>query len=88
MPRACSTDLRERVLAAYEAGEGGQAEVARRFRVGERTLSRWLLAARAEGRRGPRVPTRERAPVGGAAAVLAEEMPDEDSDGSGRKTKL
>ena len=72
MPRACSTDLRERVLAAWEAGEGSQAAVARRFRVGERTLSRWLLAARTEGRRGPRVPTRERAPVGGAAAVLAE----------------
>jgi hypothetical protein len=57
MPRACPTDLRERVLAlaAYEAGEGSQAAVARRFRVSERTLSRWLRAARAEGRRGPRV---------------------------------
>jgi transposase-like protein len=31
MPRAYSTDLRERVLAACEAGEGSQAEVARRF---------------------------------------------------------
>jgi transposase-like protein len=41
MPRACSTDLRERVLAAYGAGEGSRAAVARRFRVGGRTLSRW-----------------------------------------------
>ena len=72
MPRACSTDLRERVLAAYEAGEGGQAEVARRFRVGERTLSRWLQAARTEGRREPKVPARGRAPVGGEAPVLGE----------------
>lgn len=72
MPRACSTDLRERALAAYETGEGSQAEIAGRFRVGERTLSRWLVALRAEGRRGPRVPARKRAPVGGAAAVLAE----------------
>jgi transposase len=72
MPRACSPDLRERVLAACEAGEGSQAEVARRFRVGERTLSRWLRAVRTEGRRGPKVPARRRAPVGGAAAVLAE----------------
>jgi hypothetical protein len=39
MPRAYSTDLRERVLAAYGAGEGSQATVARRCRVGERTLS-------------------------------------------------
>ncbi|HEX6015593.1 MAG TPA: helix-turn-helix domain-containing protein [Geminicoccaceae bacterium] len=62
MPRACSTDLRERVLAAYEAGEGSQAAVARRFRVGERTLSRWLRAARAEGRRGPKPAGRGRAP--------------------------
>jgi transposase len=72
MPRACSTDLRERVLAAYEAGEGGQAEVARRFRVGERTLSRWLQAARTEGRREPKVPARGRALVGGEAPVLGE----------------
>jgi transposase len=72
MPRACSTDLRERVLAAYEAGEGSQAEVARRFRVGERTLARWLRAVRTEGRRVPKLPTRSRAPVGGAAAVLGE----------------
>jgi transposase len=72
MPRAYSTDLRERALAACAAGEGSQAEVARRFRVGQRTLSRWLQAARAEGRRGPKAPARGRAQVGGAAAVLAE----------------
>ena len=53
MPRAYSPDLRERVLAAYEAGEGSQAEIADRFRIGERTLSRGLKAARSEGRRGP-----------------------------------
>jgi transposase len=45
MPRAYSTDLRERALAAYEAGAGSQAEMAKRFRVGERTLSGWLKAA-------------------------------------------
>ena len=72
MPHAYSTDLRERALATYAAGEGSQAEVAQRFRVGERTLSRWLHAARTEGRRGPKMPARSRAPVAGAAAVLAE----------------
>jgi hypothetical protein len=39
MPRACSADLRERVLAACEAGGGGRARTAERYRVGERTLS-------------------------------------------------
>ena len=54
MPRAYSTDLRERALAAYEAGEGRQSEVARRYRVGERTLSGWLRppARRAAARPG------------------------------------
>ena len=72
MPRACSTDLRERVLAAYEAGEGSQAEMARRFRISERTVSRWLRAARVEGRREPKAPGHQRAPLGGQAAALAE----------------
>ena len=71
MPRAYSTDLRERALAAYEAREGSQAAVARRFRVGERTLSRWLGAARAEGRRAPKPRGGGRAPLGGEAATLA-----------------
>jgi transposase len=71
MPRAYSTDLRERVLAACEAGEGSQAEVAGRFQVGERTLSRWLRAARSEGRREPKVPAHGRALLGGEASVLA-----------------
>ena len=71
MPRAYSPDLRERALAACEAGEGSQAEIARRFRVGERTLQRWLQAARSEGRRAPKVPARSRGLVGGAVAALA-----------------
>ena len=71
MPRAYSTDLRERALAAYEAREGSQAAVARRFRAGERTLSRWLGAARAEGRRAPKPRGGGRAPLGGEAATLA-----------------
>ncbi len=65
MPRAYSSDLRERVLAAYEAGEGSQAEAARRYRVGERTLlSGWLRAAREEGRRTPEPRRGGQAPVG------------------------
>ena len=65
MPRAYSTDLRERALDAYEGGEGSQSEVARRYRIGERTLSAWLRTAREEGRRSPRPPRGGRPPVGG-----------------------
>src|SRR4051794_14294530 len=71
MPRAYSSDLRERVLAAYEGGEGSQSEVARLYRVGERTLSGWLKLAREEGRRAPRPRRGGTKPVGGEAATLA-----------------
>src|SRR4051794_7986449 len=71
MPRAYSTDLRERALAACEAGEGRQSEVARRYRVGERTLSGWLKLAREEGRRHPKPRRGGTRPVGGEAATLA-----------------
>src|SRR3954470_1767128 len=65
MPRAYSSDLRERALAAYEAGEGRQSEVARAYRIGERTLSGWLKLARDEGRRSPKPRRGGRAPLGG-----------------------
>ena len=71
MPRAYSTDLRERVLAACEAGEGRQSEIARLYRVGERTLSGWLKLAREEGRRSPKPRRGGARPVGGEAATLA-----------------
>src|SRR6476659_929977 len=71
MPRAYSTDLRERALTAYEGGEGSQSEVARRYRIGERTLSAWLRTAREEGRRSPRPPRGGRPPVGGEREALA-----------------
>lgn len=50
MAGAYSTDLRERVLAAVEAGEL-PAAVAARFMVGRATVYRWVAAARDEGRR-------------------------------------
>src|SRR3954449_8803207 len=71
MPRAYSADLRERVLAAYERGEGRQSEVARLYEVGERTLSAWLKAAREEGRSAPEPRRGGRAPVGGEREALA-----------------
>ena len=71
MPRAYSTDLRERALAAYEAGEGRQSETARVYRIGERTLSGWLELAREGGRRSPKPRRGGTRPVGGEAATLA-----------------
>src|SRR5690242_3121134 len=71
MPRAYSTDLRERALAAGEAGEGRQSEIARVYRIGERTLSAWLRTAREEGRRTPRPRRGGARPLGGEATTLA-----------------
>jgi transposase len=53
MAGAYSTDLRERVLVAVEAGEPADA-VAEAFMVGRSSVYRWLAAARDEGRRTPK----------------------------------
>ena len=50
MAGAYSVDLRERVLAAAEAGEAVSA-VARRFAVGRSTVQDWVRALRQDGRR-------------------------------------
>src|SRR3954471_1778524 len=71
MPRACSTDLREQALAAYEAGEGSQSEVARLYRIGERKLSGWLKLAREEGRRHPEPRRGGRVPLDGEREARA-----------------
>lgn len=41
MPRAYSKDLRERVIAALEAGDQSQSKVARLFGVSESTVDKW-----------------------------------------------
>ena len=50
MPSPYSADLRQRVLAACAAHDASRAELARRYRIGESTLYRWLEAEREEGR--------------------------------------
>jgi transposase-like protein len=45
MPLPYSADLRERVLVAYEHGEGTAAALARRFRVALNTVKNWVRAA-------------------------------------------
>jgi transposase-like protein len=46
MPQPYSADLRERVLVAYEQGEGSQVAIARRFRVCPATVCNWIRQAR------------------------------------------
>ena len=53
MPGAYSTDLRERVLVAVEAGEPADA-VADEFMVSRSSVYRWMAAARDEGCREPK----------------------------------
>jgi transposase len=53
MPKAYSTDLRERVLVAVEAEESPEV-VAEAFMIGRSSVYRWMAAARDEGRRAPK----------------------------------
>lgn len=50
MPRAYSADLRERVISVSHEDGLSVAEVARRYRLGERTVYRWRRIIRQEGR--------------------------------------
>jgi transposase len=50
MPRAYSSDLRRRVVAAALEDDRPKGEVARRYRVGRSTVHRWIEAALVEGR--------------------------------------
>lgn len=72
MGRPYSTDLRERVLLACEAGEESQAAIARRFQISQNTVSSWLRHLRQDGRREPKPHGRGFASVfdGDGGAVL------------------
>lgn len=54
MPEAYPIELRQRVVDAYEAGEGSYPVVAKRFRVGEATVKRWVTQYRDVGHVRPR----------------------------------
>ena len=62
MSGALSVDLRERAVAAWEAGEGTQEEVAKRFGVGVASVVRWVRLKRDTGSLAPR-PRPGRAPT-------------------------
>jgi transposase len=49
MAEAYSVELRERVVRAYESGEGSLVEVGARFTIGEATVKRWIWLKRKTG---------------------------------------
>ena len=53
MARIATQEIRERALAAYEAGQGSQHDVAAMFGIHPRTFQRWLQRYRKDGVRCP-----------------------------------
>jgi transposase len=51
--KAYSTDLRERVVASVESGECNIPEAARRYKVSEPSIERWLARQRSTGNCAP-----------------------------------
>jgi transposase len=51
--KAYSTDLRERVVASIESGECNIPEAARRYKVSEPSIERWLARQRKMGSCAP-----------------------------------
>src|SRR4051794_37988729 len=67
-----SVDLRQRVLAAVDAGEGTQQQIARRFRVSARWIRKLLATRAGTGSIAPKPPARGPKPLiqGEAAEAL------------------
>jgi len=53
MAEAHSVELRKRVVAAYEAGDGSYPQVAARFAVGAASVKRWVSLHRRVGHLAP-----------------------------------
>ncbi len=56
MPKPHPKELRERVVAAYKAGEGTFKSLGERFMVGEASVNRWVSLARRTGSVAPTPP--------------------------------
>jgi transposase len=54
MAEAHAVELRERVVGAYEAGEGSYADLAERFCIGSASVKRWVRRFRREGHVRPK----------------------------------
>ena len=66
-----SMDLRERIVKAHQEGQGSVRKLAKRFKVGSRTVSRYLAAMRDKGDLTPS-PERGKPPAKIDQAVLRE----------------
>ena len=78
MPKACSLDLRERVIDAVEEG-ATRREAAERFSVSASSAVKWLQSWQEEGRRGPKPRGGSRSPLedhAEAVLLLVAERPD------------
>lgn len=53
MAEAYSIELRQRVVAAYESGEGSYVSLAERFALGVATVKRWVTQFRRKGHLEP-----------------------------------
>ena len=78
MPKACSQDLRGRVIDAVEEG-ASRREAAEHFAVSAASAVRWFQSWRGEGRRAPKPRGGSRSPLedhAGAILGLVTERPD------------
>ena len=78
MAKACSSDLRERVIEEVEGG-ASRREAAERFAVSPSSAVKWLQAWRREGRRSAKPRGGSRSPLeghGGKLLALVAERPD------------
>src|ERR1700730_11980484 len=78
MPKACSTDLRERVIEAVEEG-ASRREAAERFEVSASSAVKWFQAWEKEGRREAKPCGGSQSPLEGCAEqilALVAEQPD------------
>lgn len=78
MPRACSQDLRERVIESIEGG-ASRREAAERFEVSVSSAVKWDQSWRREGRREPKPRGGSQSPLEKYAdkvLALAAEQPD------------
>ena len=78
--KAYSTDLRERAIESVESGECNIPQAARRYKVSQPSLERWLAQYRKTGNCAPRPhgggPARKLAPAAAAIRAAVKAQPD------------
>jgi transposase len=78
--KAYSTDLRERAVESVESGECNIPQAAKRYKVSEPSLERWLAQNRKTGNCAPRAhaggPARKLASAAGAIRAAVKAHPD------------